>query len=64
MRLGDLDQEFTRDGTEGNRVGYWCDTCKKAMSVNERDISWNFSGPLADGYHKPCGKSVESIWRD
>jgi len=64
MNLSDLKSPFTIDGREGNRVGYWCKSCGKAIPVNEKEISWDFSGPLADGTHRVCGTLIESIWED
>lgn len=64
MKLNELPKKinFKESGREGNRVGYWCSKCKKAIPIiNENEIEWHF-GQFANGIHRKCNTSVESIW--
>ncbi len=62
MKLLELptDTNFIINGREGNRVGYWCPGCNKAIPIRENEIKWTYN-QFANGIHT-CGCSVNSIW--
>lgn len=64
MLLKDIPGKFVIDGREGNRVGYWCSKCQKAIPVKEKEIDWEFASQFANGIHRNCNTPVESIWEN
>ena len=53
--------DFKIDGTEGSRVGYWCERCQEPIPIGSYRVTAEYGTQFINIRHDKCGHSVESI---